>query len=308
MTVDPDGRGADVDAEASFLDHRRLLFAVAYRILGTASDAEDVVQDSWLKWSTAERGAVADVKAYLVRIATNLAVDRLRSARAQRETYVGPWLPEPVLTDPDVAEHSILADSVSMAMLVVLETLTPLERAVFVLREVFGFGYTEIADAVDRSEASVRQLGHRAREHVQARRPRFRPGPGERRAATEKFLAAALGGDLNELLEVLAPDVTLWTDGGGRVRAALHPIHGAAKVAAWLIGVRGRGYQGIRPEDMHVELIEVNAGTGILLSGPDRPLALITVEVDEVGTVTGIRAVANPDKLRFIEPGSGRID
>src|SRR6266545_5853861 len=175
-----------------FEEHRDLLFAVAYRMLGTAADAEDVVQDTWLRWSAADRSDVTEPKAYLVRIATNLALDRLRSARAKRESYVGPWLPEPLLTSPDAAEDAEMAESVSMAMLVVLETLSPLERAVFVLREVFGFSYGEIAEALDRSESSVRQLGHRAREHVQARRPRFETDNEMRREATERFIDAAL--------------------------------------------------------------------------------------------------------------------
>jgi RNA polymerase sigma-70 factor (ECF subfamily) len=192
-----------------------------------------------------------------------------------------------------------------MAMLVVLETLTPLERAVFVLKEVFGFPYGEIAEALDRSEASVRQLGHRAREHVEAHRPRFKTGRTERRAATEKFLAAALGGDLNELMEVLAPDVTLWTDGGGKVRAALRPVQGAAKVAAWLVGAERRPYQGVSVEDMTSTLVEANGGPAVLFTGGGRPITLLTVDVDDSGRVTAVHAVANPDKLEQV--GGGHV-
>jgi RNA polymerase sigma-70 factor (ECF subfamily) len=286
-----------------FQEHRNLLFSVAYRMLGSAADAEDVVQDAWLKWSSADRSGVLEPKAYLVRIVTNLAVDRLRSTRAQREAYVGPWLPEPILTTPDVAEDVELADSVSMAMLVVLETLTPLERAVFVLKEVFGFPYGEIAEALGRSETSVRQLGHRAREHVQARRPRFETGRTERRAATEKFFAAALGGDLNELMEILAPDVTLWTDGGGKVRQALKPVHGAAKVAAWLAGVSSRPYEGVAFEDMTTTLVEANGGPAVLITGGGRTITLLTVDVDDSGRVTAIHTIANPDKLGQVGGG-----
>ncbi|HEV7932986.1 MAG TPA: RNA polymerase sigma-70 factor [Actinomadura sp.] len=290
--------------EEAFERHRNLLFAVAYRMLGTVADSEDVVQDVWLKWSAADRRGVEDPKAYLVRIATNLAVDRLRSARAQRETYVGPWLPEPLLTTPDVAEEVELAESVSMAMLVVLETLSPLERAVFVLREVFGLPHGEIAEALGRSEASVRQLGHRAREHVQARRPRFDAGPDERRRVTDRFFAAALGGDLNELMEVLAPDVTLWTDGGGKVRAALRTISGAGKVARWLAAVAdGRPYAGVHPRDMWMDPAWINGVPGLVIQGPAGPVGILTVDIAPDGRIAAIQFVANPDKLRTVAGG-----
>jgi RNA polymerase sigma-70 factor (TIGR02957 family) len=289
-----------------FEEHRHLLFAVAYRMMGTVTDAEDVVQDAWLKWTAADRGDVEDPKAYLVRIATNLSLDRLRSARAQRESYVGPWLPEPLLTSPDAAEDVEMAESVSMAMLVVLETLSPLERAVFVLREVFGFSYGEIAEALDRSETSVRQLGHRAREHVQARRPRFETDSEKRREATERFIDAALGGDINALMDVLAPDVTLWTDGGGKVRAALRTIEGADKVARWAASVRQQPYAGVEPQDIMLETAEINGGPGIIVKGPAGPIGIFTVDVDDDGRVRAIHGVANPDKLRAIIEGRER--
>jgi RNA polymerase sigma-70 factor (TIGR02957 family) len=289
-----------------FEEHRNLLFAVSYRMLGTVADAEDVVQDAWLKWSAADRSDVAEPKAYLVRIVTNLALDRLRSARAQRESYVGPWLPEPLLTAPDIAEDVTMAESVSMAMLVVLETLTPLERAVFVLREVFGYSYAEIGLAVDRSEVSVRQLGHRAREHVQARRPRFETGPEQRREVTERFFAATLGGDLNELMAVLAPDVTLWTDGGGKVRAALRTIEGADKVARWLAAVMDRPYAGVQPRDMTFDTAEINGVPGIVINGPAGPLGVFTVDVAGDGHIVAIHLVANPDKLQAVAEGRER--
>jgi RNA polymerase sigma-70 factor (ECF subfamily) len=288
----------------SFKDHRGLLFSVAYRILGSAADAEDVVQDTWLKWSSADRSQVTDARAYLVRITGNLAVDRLRSAQVKRESYVGPWLPEPVLTSPDIAEDVERAESVSLAMLVVLETLSPLERAVFVLREVFGFPFAEIAEALDRSEDSVRQLCHRAREHVHARRPRMTTGPAERRAATELFFAAAAGGDINRLMEILAPDVTLWTDGGGKVRAALRPIKGAEKVAAWLAGVGKRPWNGVLAEDMTTVPVELNGAPGLVVYAGDVPAGTVTVDLDEAGRIVTVHVVANPDKLQAI--GSGR--
>ncbi|MFD0683151.1 RNA polymerase sigma-70 factor [Actinomadura fibrosa] len=289
--------------EGPFEEHRDLLFAVAYRMLGTATDAEDAVQDAWLRWSTADRAKVADPRAYLVRIITNVALDRLRTARTRRETYVGPWLPEPMLTSPDVAEDAELAESVSMAILVVLETLSPLERAVFVLREVFSYPYAEIGRALDRSEASVRQLGARARKRVQARRPRFTADIAERRAATERFLEAVLGGDINRLMEVLAPDVTLWSDGGGKIRAALRAIHGADKVGRWLLAVQGLAYAGAAPADMRLRHASLNGEPAIIVDGPDGPITTLTATADEHGRVTAVHLVANPDKLHAVAAG-----
>ena len=261
------------------------------------------MQDTWLRWSAADRSGVADPKAYLVRIATNVALDRLRSVRTKRETYVGPWLPEPMLTSPDVAEDVERSESVSLAMLVVLETLSPLERAVFVLKEVFGYPYSEIAEALDRSETSVRQLGTRARKHVQARRPRFAAGGAERRAATERFLDAVLGGDVNRLMEVLAPDVALWTDGGGKVRAARRLVHGAGKVARWLAGVVGRPYEGVDPEDMRIRRVDLNGEPALVVDGPQGPISAVAVDPDETGRVRAVHLIANPDKLRAVAEG-----
>ncbi|GAA2142400.1 RNA polymerase sigma-70 factor [Actinomadura napierensis] len=286
-----------------FEEHRNLLFAVAYRMLGTAADAEDAVQDAWIRWSAADRADVQDPKAYLVRITTNVALDRLRSARAQRETYVGPWLPEPMLTSPDVAEGAELSESVSMAMLVVLETLSPLERAVFVLKEVFGYPYAEIARALDRTEASVRQLGTRSRKHVEARRPRFEAGAAERRAATERFFDAVVGGDVNRLMESLAPDVTMWTDGGGKVRAPKKLVHGVDLVGRFLSGIRDRPYEGVDPSEWRMRRVEINGAPALVVDGPDRPMSAITVAVGDDGRVEEIHMVANPDKLRAIAEG-----
>jgi RNA polymerase sigma-70 factor (ECF subfamily) len=292
--------------EDTFIEHRKLLFAIAYRILGSAADAEDVVQDAWLKWSAADRGQVADPKAYLSRIVSNLSMERLRSTRHKRETYVGPWLPEPILTGADTAEDVAAAESVSMAMLVVLETLSPLERAVFVLKEVFDFSYAEIAAAVERSEPAVRQAGHRARNHVQARRPRFEADRDKKRAVTERFFAAATGGDINDLMQLLAPDVTLWTDGGGKVRQALRPVEGIAKVAAWLAGVAQRPYEGVEIADMTAEVVDINGGPGIVFSAPGRVIATLTVELDADGHIATIHNVANPDKLHAVADGIRR--
>jgi RNA polymerase sigma-70 factor (TIGR02957 family) len=287
------------EVPSPFDAHRALLFTVAYRMLGSAADAEDAVQDAWLKWSAADRSRVADPRAYLVRIVSNVALDRLRSARARRETYVGPWLPEPILTESapdDVAG----AESVSVALMVLLESLSPLERAVFVLKEAFAFSYAEIAEAVERSEESVRQAAHRARGHIQARRPRFVPSKDHQRAVTERFLAAASGGDINDLMQMLAPDVTLWTDGGGKVRQALHPVTGASRVAAWLAGVGSRPYEGVLPADMTAELAELNGAPGIVFRGPGRVIATMTLALDEDGRIVAVHNIANPDKLRDV--------
>ncbi|MBT2208535.1 RNA polymerase sigma-70 factor [Actinomadura litoris] len=312
MARTPFEHGADARADSCFVsesaqdpfeEHRNLLFAVAYRMLGTAADAEDAVQDAWLRWSAGDRGDVADPKAYLVRITTNIALDRLRSARAQRETYVGPWLPEPILTSPDIAEATEMSESVSMAMLVVLETLSPLERAVFVLKEVFGYPYAEIGKAIDRSESSVRQLGTRARKHVEARRPRFEAGGAERRAATDRFFDAVLGGDINRLMEVLAPDVALWTDGGGKVQAARRVIHGADKVGRWLTAVSGVPYAGVEWDDMRPRRVRLNGEPGLVVDGPDGPITAFVVALGADGRVEAIHIVSNPDKLQAVAAG-----
>ncbi|MFJ8918007.1 RNA polymerase sigma-70 factor [Streptomyces sp. NPDC102415] len=290
--------------QEAFDRYRNLLFSVAYRILGTAADAEDTVQDAWIKWSAADRTQVADPKAYLARIVSNLAMDRLRSTRHKREVYVGPWLPEPILTSADTADTVMDAESVSMAMLVVLETLSPLERAVFVLKEVFDFSHAEIAEAVERSEAAVRQAAHRAREHVRARRPRFAADRSQQRDATERFFTAATGGDMNSLLELLSPDVTLWTDGGGKVRQALRPVVGASTVAAWFAAIGTVTYQGIEPADMKTELVEINGGPGLVFSGAGRVIATVTFDFDASGRISTIHNVANPDKLGAVGTGA----
>lgn len=276
--------------------HRNLLFTVAYRILGSAADAEDAVQDTWLKWSAADRSRVADPKAYLVRIVTNVALDRLRAARARRETYVGPWLPEPILTSSS-GDDVAAAESVSVALMLLLESLSPLERAVFVLKEAFAFSYAEIAAAVGRSEESVRQAGHRARGNVQARRPRFHQPRARQEAVTERFLAAASGGDINALMELLAPEVTLWTDGGGKVRQALKPVSGAERVAAWMAGVSSRPYEGVHPSDMTASLAEINGAPGIVFRGAGRVIGTLALVLDESGRIAAIHNIANPDKL-----------
>jgi len=287
-----------------FEAHRGLMFAIAYRMLGTIADAEDAVQDAWLRWLAAPRADVADPRAYLARVVTNTALNRLRSVRSRREAYVGPWLPEPLLTEagPDAAERAELAESVSVAMLVVLESLTPDERAVFVLREVFGFEHAEIGTALGRSAPAVRQLAHRAREHVQARRPRFDVDWNQQREVTERFLAAAAGGDIEGLMTVLAPDVTLLTDGGGKARAALRPITGAAKTARFLAAIAGRPYMGVAVSDMTLEAAEINGSPGTLIMAGDRAIAALTLTVSN-GRITAVQLLANPDKLAAVSAG-----
>jgi len=281
--------------------HRRLLFSVAYQMLGSVADAEDAVQDAWLRWSAGDRDEVVEPRAYLVRVVTRLALDRLDSARARRESYVGPWLPEPLLTHPvatapapaDPTAAAELGEQVSMALLVVLETLSPAERAVFVLREVFGLPVAETAAALGRSEAAVRQMAHRAREHVQARRPRFDTDRGAQREVTERFLAACAGGDVEALLAALAPDAVLVSDGGGKAKAALRPITGADKVARFTIGIAGQsmGLPGLR-----IEIADVNGAPAVLAWVEDVPLMTISLVVAD-GLVTQVLVVRNPDKL-----------
>jgi RNA polymerase sigma-70 factor (ECF subfamily) len=284
------GGRADPATEA-FLAHRNLLFTVAYEMLGSAADAEDVLQETWLRWAGVDLGTVRDQRAYLVRITTRQALSRLRTLGRRKESYVGPWLPEPLLTAPDVAEDIELADSVSMAMLLVLETLTPAERAVFVLREVFDVDYDEIAGAVGKTPAAVRQIAHRAREHVAARRPRGPVSAAETRDALEAFQRAAETGDLQRLLDILAPDVVFLGDGGGVVQAARVPIVGAGKVARVLaIGLRTIAATG------SLEPAQVNGYPALILRLNGEVDTVIAVRIDD-GLITGLYAVRNPEKL-----------
>ncbi|MFG3253091.1 RNA polymerase sigma-70 factor [Streptomyces sp. NPDC048172] len=279
------------EAERRFTEQRGLLHAVAYRVLGSVTEAEDTVQDAWLRWSRLDVSTVRDAEGYLVRVVTRLAIDRLRSARVRRETYVGPWLPEPLLTGPDVAERVELADSVSTAMLLVLESLSPLERAVFVLSEAFGYSLPEIARCVGRSDVAVRQLAHRARRAVAERRRRYDTDQATRQRVTERFLAACVGGDVAALMEVLAPDVTMVSDGGGLTGAPLRPVHGAARVARAVAVLARR-----RPEGTAVRVVQLNGGPGVVFSAGGTPvLAAVPHLVD--GAVAELHVVTAPQKL-----------
>ncbi|MEU3067367.1 RNA polymerase sigma factor SigJ [Streptomyces sp. NPDC006906] len=279
-----------------FEEHRPVLTGVAYRMLGRVADAEDVVQEAWLKWSAAAREGVREPRAFLVRITTRLAIDRLRRLRSRRETYPGVWLPEPLVTDfgptlPDTAERAVLADSVSLAVLVVLESLSPLERAVFVLREAFGFPYAEIAAALDRTEAAVRQLAGRARRHVEERKPRYDVDPAERRDLTERFLAAASGGGIEQLLSLLAPDVRLVSDGGGRAKAARRVIETAGKVGRFLFAVAGALDPG-----GEIRVMELNGGPAVVHFIGGKADTVFQIEVGQ-GVIQCAYIICNPDKL-----------
>lgn len=280
-------------AVEAFTEHRGLLFTAAYEMLGSAADAEDVLQESWLRWAKVDHATVHNQRAYLVRIVTRQSLNRLRTLQRERETYVGSWLPEPLITAPDVLEDVELADSVSFAMLVVLETLTPLERAVFVLREVFGFEYDEIAAATDRSPAAVRQLSVRAHKHVDARRPRV-SSPEETTELIGRFFAAAAGGGLQPLFDMLAPDVVLITDGGGKKKAALRPLHGPTNVARFL--------HAVMPRDavMGVEWGVANGAPAMFLSIDGELDSIVTVVVGD-GVIREIYLVRNPDKLAGVQ-------
>lgn len=282
-----------------FEEHRPVLIGVAYRMLGRIADAEDVVQEGWLRWSAASREEVREPRAFLVRIVSRLAIDRMRQLGTRREAYVGPWLPEPLVTDfgptvPDTAEQAVLADSVSVAVLVVLESLSPLERAVFVLREAFGFPYAEIATTLDRTEAAVRQLAGRARRHVEERKPRYDVDPAQRRDLTERFLAAAAGGDIDALLVLLAPDVRLVGDSGGKSKAPLRILESADKVGRFLFAVAHGQIL-----DLEVRFLELNGGPAAVMLSGGRMDSVFQVDVRD-GVIQCVYIIRNPDKLSVL--------
>lgn len=290
---------ADLDrATEAFVTHRNLLFTVAYELLGSAADAEDVLQESWLRWVKVDLDQVKDQRAYLVRITTRQALNRLRKAKQLRETYVGEWLPEPLLTTPDVAEEAELAESVSMALMLVLETLTPTERAVFVLREVFGLDYDEIATAVDKAPAAVRQVAHRARQHVDARRPRELVSPRETRAALESFQHAVETGELQALLDVLAPDAVLIADGGGIRQAAMRPMIGADKIARFLLGAIDKVER--LGQRLTVGSASINGNPALLLRLDAEWDGILAIRVED-GRIAGLYYVRNPEKLSHLD-------
>ena len=295
------------DATGVFVEHRELMFGVVYNMLGSVADTEDVLQETWLSWTARGGGGaplegIANPRAYLVRIAVNHALARRAAISRRRETYVGPWLPEPLVADGEGAganDPALRTESVSLAMLVVLESLTPLERAVFVLHEVFGYPHTETAEILDRSPAAVRQLAHRAREHVHARRPLYEARPRVRREATERFVRAALGGDIAELLEILAPDVTVWTDAGGKRKRAggPRPVHGRDKVLRLLGSYANRG----RGSHLDLRYGRVNGDDAVVLFEGEEPYAVMVLDLTPDGDrVSGVYVVSNPDKLAHV--------
>ncbi|MFF0451445.1 RNA polymerase sigma factor SigJ [Streptomyces sp. NPDC004609] len=307
-TAAPDPPAAT--ATQVFHEHRELLFSLVYNMLGEIADTEDVLQETWLSWTTRNQAPNAEPidspRAYLVRIAVNRALAHQAAISRRRETYLGPWLPEPLVSSlpgvpvaDDAADVAVRTESVSMALLVVLQTLTPLERGVFVLHEVFGYAHTEIAEILGRSPSAIRQLAHRAREHVHARRPRYKPAPHVRQQVTERFLAAALGGDLDALLQILAPEVTMWSDGGGKAQGTvgLRPLRGRDKVARLLAAVApGSG------KALDIAFRSVNGDPAVLLLADDAPYAVVVLDLTPDGDqVCGIYAIANPDKLSHVE-------
>ncbi|MET9134980.1 RNA polymerase sigma-70 factor [Streptomyces antibioticus] len=282
-------------ATQAFIAHRNLLFTVAYEMLGSAADAEDVLQETWLRWATVDLGRVSDPRAYLVRITTRQALNRLRAVKRRREAYVGQWLPEPLITTSDMAEDVELAESMSMAMMLVLESLAPTERAVFVLREVFEVGYDEIAQAVDKSPDAVRQIAHRARKHVGARRPRTKASASEAQAALESFRRAIETGNPQDLLDVLAPDVVLLSDGGGLKKAALHPVVGAEKIVRFYLGGTAKLQATVTWEPTVVN------GSPALAAYLDGTLdGVMAVRVENT-RIAGLYFVRNPEKLARLD-------
>ncbi|MEQ4303231.1 RNA polymerase sigma-70 factor [Plantactinospora sp. B6F1] len=283
-------------ATESFVAHRNLLFTVAYEMLGSAADAEDVLQETWLRWIKVDLEQVRDQRAYLIRITTRQSLNRLRTVQRRREAYVGAWLPEPLLTTPDVAEDVELSESLSMALMLVLETLSPTERAVFVLREAFGIGYDEIAAAVGKTPAAVRQIAHRARRHVDARRPRAAVSPSQTRAVLGAFRRALETRDLKGLIDTLAPDVVGISDGGGLKQASPRPVIGAEKVARFIIGGLGRA-EGL--VTVTVDPTMVNGNPALVLRIDGELDGVLAVRVEQA-RITGLYYVRNPEKLTHL--------
>jgi len=288
-----------MNAATQFETYRPLMFSIAYRMLGSAVEAEDIIQETYLRYQSVPPETITSPKAFLCTIVTRLCLNQLQSARAQRETYIGPWLPEPVLTDDDPrlapSDQATLHDSISMAFLVLLEQLTPLERAVFLLREVFDYEYAEVAEIVGKEEAACRQLFSRAKKRIAAQRPRFRPSRDEHRQLLDQFLQAVSAGEMEGLRQLLADDVTMWADGGGKVRgAATQPLHGRNAVARFVLASTR-----FLVEGYHAEIAEVNGEPAVVLRADDRAL-LVLFSTGAHGKVQEIRVIGNPDKLKHV--------
>ena len=283
-----------------FERYRSLLFSIAYRMLGSVTDAEDIVQEAYLRWREAPEAEIRSPKSYLSAVVTRLSIDRLRSARVQREEYVGPWLPEPLVSEriEEVSDSIELDESLSIAFLVLLESLNPVERAVFLLREVFDYDYEEISRLVGKSEDNCRQIAHRARQSVAARRPRFERSPEQEQRLTRQFLEACMSGDMEGLVGLLSEDVTLWSDGGGKVAAAPYPIHSPERVARFLLGVLRTV-----PPDFSARPVQINGGPGVVGYVDGHPTSVVALDVAD-GRLRGVRIVVNPEKLRAVPPAS----
>ena len=289
-----------VAAGAVFDQHRPLLFGIAYRMLGSVMDAEDAVQETWLRWQRAAPPEVAAPKSYLATVITRLCLDQLRAARTQREQYIGPWLPEPLIGDavPAAETATLTAESLSLAFLVLLETLTPVERAVFLLHDVFGFEFTEIAPIVDKQAANCRQIARRARKALDARHPRFEPAGPQQQQLLAQFIHACSSGDLAGLITLLTADITLWSDGGGVVQAARQPIHSAPHVAKFLLGILRK-----LPPDLQMRAEVINGQPGLLTYHQGVLIGVVVIEPQN-GQISAIRMVLNPHKLRTVSPGT----
>jgi RNA polymerase sigma-70 factor, ECF subfamily len=278
--------------ETQFEEFRPLLFSLAYRMLGTRSDAEDIVQDAWLRWRTASSDEIRQPKSYLTTIVARLALDSLKSARRQRETYIGEWLPEPIV-EPPGSSSAEMAESLSLAFLHILETLTPDERVAFLLREVFDADYAEIANTLETSESNCRQLIARARKHIRDRRPRFKVDRDRQQSVLQQFLSACQTGDPSKLLPLLSPEVVLHSDGGGKVPATMNPIYGADKVQRFFFGIAKKGATiGLTPK-----WVDVNGNPGALLMQGDHPATVVSIQLTESGQIDRIFLVTNPDKI-----------
>ncbi|EKU99646.1 RNA polymerase sigma-70 factor, TIGR02957 family [Leptolyngbya sp. PCC 7375] len=290
-----------IDRLDVFNQYRSLLFAIAYRMLGSVTDAEDMVQDTFLRWQQASDQSIKSTKAYLTTIITRLCIDRLRSARVQREHYIGSWLPEPIVTESttnsatDPMTVAELADSLTMAFLVLLERLSPLERAVFLLREAFGYDYNEIGQIVEKKAATCRQIFRRARQHLADQRPRFQTSLQQQEQLTYKFMQASQQGDFQGLLDLLAKDITLWSDGGGRVVACLKPLHGAAKVAGFLRAIYRRGQK--LGWEYEIELAQINGQPGLIYTRDNTIETVVAIEMVD-NCIQSLYFMRNPDKLK----------
>lgn len=285
---------APADQTEAFDQHRKVLFSIAYRMLGSISDAEDMVQETFLRWQNVSGDAVQSPKSYLSAVVTRLCIDRLRASKTRREEYVGPWLPEPLLTEPDGADAVVLDESLSMAFLVLLESLTPTQRAVFLMREVFDYDYSEISHIVGKSEDNCRQMARRAREAVTARRPRFESSREQEERLAQRFLGACSDGDVQGLLALLSEDIVLYSDGGGKVRAALNPIYGPEKVSRFLIGILGK-----TPPGFSTGMAWINGHPGVIGCVNGQPMSAVALDAVE-GRIQAIRIVVNPEKLRYV--------